>query len=107
MSNFQNFHDSARASVSSQIQQILKDKTYEVSNVDDWNSRIGRKIVEELKQINDKYKVGVNTLIVQKKGCGLSSSSAANYEKTSDGVFSTRYENQSLICVVTVFAFCI
>jgi len=42
-------------------------------------------------------------MVIQRKGAGLVVSSSAYYDAENDGSFTVRWENGSLLCIVTVF----
>lgn len=48
--------------------------------------------------------ISVTTTIVQRKGAGLSTSSAAAWNEATDFNVTVLWENQALTCVVVVFA---
>jgi hypothetical protein len=50
------------------------------------------------------YRFVITTTIVQRKGAGLSTSSAVAWNETTDFNVTVLWENQALTCVVVVFA---
>merc|ERR1719297_665187 len=86
------------------MDSVLSDKSYDPAKVQDWANQGVEKILQDLQKKADRYKFVVTCTIMQRKGAGLHSTSSCLWDKTSDNCCSDKWENQTMYCMVSVFA---
>lgn len=92
------------------IEKVLGSHTlFDAERVGDLADQVGSNAVAALvTQCGDAqgriYRFVITTTIVQRKGAGLSTSSAVAWNETTDFNVTVLWENQALTCVVVVFA---
>lgn len=70
----------------------------------DWTDRITESTLNRLRQCCPNLKYCVTVVVAQRKGGGgVHSQISSYYSPSSDGACSLLYENDSLVCVMTIF----
>jgi dynein light chain Tctex-type 1 len=98
------------SAISSNANQIAADmmrkhldgKLYVPAKTSEWVDAIGNSIIEQMRTVSPNFKFIVSTVIVQKMGAGMHSSSTSFWDAKTDGMITTKYENDSLTCLCTV-----
>ncbi len=85
------------------IQSVLESNTYNPGKSSDWVDKIGSKIIDKLKLVSPNFKYIVSCFIIQKVGAGVHYESVSHWDAKSDGGVTTKYENDSMLCICTVF----
>eukprot|EP00755_Sulcionema_specki_P024794 Sspe_Gene.81927::Locus_53218_Transcript_1_5_Confidence_0.333_Length_434::g.81927::m.81927/K10420/DYNLT; dynein light chain Tctex-type 1 len=78
-------------------------QTYQHSKVGQWVQQIVDSCMQSLTQLKMPRKYIAHCTIVQKGGAGMHTSTACFWDANSDGYFSHRVENKSMVCVTTVY----
>ncbi|KAM3570500.1 hypothetical protein VYU27_007447 [Nannochloropsis oceanica] len=91
------------------IEKVLGSHTlFDGERVGGWSDQVGANaaaaLVAQCGAQERTYRFAVTTTIVQRNGTGLSTSSAAVWDKATDFNVTVLWENQALTCVVVVFA---
>jgi len=86
------------------IKQTLGNVSFNAAKVDQWTSTIIETILKTLQPQNKPFKYIVTAVIMQRTGAGLHSSCVAHWDAATDAFCSKSWENDTLQCVVTVFA---
>lgn len=84
------------------MSNVLDNKKYLPGKTNEWTDQIANRIIERMKEIAPFFKYIVNVCFVQKVGAGLYCETIAHWDAKCDGLIQTKYENDSLICLVTV-----
>lgn len=83
---------------------VLESKKYNPAKTSEWTDQMGNKILEKLRDVSPYFKYVVSCVIVQKVGAGLHYESIAHWDSKTDGLLTTKFENDSLICITTIVA---
>jgi len=86
------------------LDEVLSKNAYDPAKVQDWANQGVEKILQELQKKAERYKFVVTCTIMQRKGAGLHSTSSCLWDKTSDNCCSDKWENETMYCIVSVFA---
>eukprot|EP00903_Cladosiphon_okamuranus_P012622 g11809.t1 len=101
--SFSSIQGNVRDTVSKVLEVNLQDKKYAAPNVQEWTSAICSQTVAALRKISGSFKYTATCVLTQKKGGGVHTSSAACWEPSSDGCVVERWENQTILAIITVF----
>nr|XP_020835284.1 dynein light chain Tctex-type 3 [Phascolarctos cinereus] len=112
--------DEAHNIVKECIDAILGGVDYNQNNVNQWTAAIVEQSLTHLVKLGKTYKiyrfhtyeikhyfVKVTCAVMQKSGSGLHTASSCFWDTTSDGTCTVRWENQTMNCIVNVFAIAI
>lgn len=73
--------------------------------VADWANAVSEAAIRDLREVSEDFKYVVTCCIKQNTvGGGLHSASAAFWDASTDGSATLRWNNKSMVAVVTVFA---
>lgn len=81
----------------------MQSATYTHSRVPQWTSDVIENCMGRLKGLNKPFKYIVTCAIMQKTGAGLHMASSCYWDNTSDGSYTTKWENKTMYCIVSVF----
>ncbi|XP_043853505.1 dynein light chain Tctex-type 3 [Dromiciops gliroides] len=99
--------DEAHNIVKECIDAILGGVDYNQNNVNQWTAAIVEQSLTHLVKLGKTYKYIVTCAVMQKSGSGLHTASSCFWDTTSDGTCTVRWENQTMNCIVNVFAIAI
>ena len=60
--------------------------------------------VERLKELSPNFKYISSTIILQKTGAGLHYDCASHWDTKTDGAVTSKFENDTILAINTVFA---
>ncbi|CAM9319718.1 unnamed protein product, partial [Discosporangium mesarthrocarpum] len=86
------------------LEQALDGETYHASRVQEWTNTVCSQSASALQSLNSSFKYTVTCVVVEKKGGGVHTSSAACWEPEQDGCIVERWENSTILAIITVFA---
>jgi len=86
------------------LNDVLGKKEYNPKEVQNWANSSVEGILQELQKKAERYKFVVTCTIMQRKGAGLHSTSSCLWDKTTDNCCSDKWENETMYCIVSVFA---
>lgn len=89
------------------VLRTIGSRKYNAAKIADMTDEISASSVEKLREIAPNFKVIVSCLVIQKKGAGVHLESATHWDVKADGSFVVKEENESMICIVTVFGLAI
>lgn len=89
------------------MQNTLESKVYNAAKSSDYVEVIGSVIVERMKGISPNFKYVVSTFIIEKVGAGVHYESVSHWDAKTDGAITTKYENDTMICLCSVFGLAI
>jgi dynein light chain Tctex-type 1 len=96
--------EQARKATTAVVERVLAGCGFDASQVSEWCDDIGAQTVAALAAQHPGYRFAAAATIVQRgKGAGVSTASAAAFDPATDAAFTVRWENQSLLCLVSVF----
>jgi len=90
--------------IKSTMDGVLAEEAYDPAKVQDWANQGVEKILQDLQEKADRYKFVVTCTIMQRKGAGLHSTSSCLWDKSSDNCCSDKWSNDTMYCIVSVFA---
>ncbi|CCW61832.1 unnamed protein product [Phytomonas sp. EM1] len=89
--------------VSTLLRSKLGNEEWSSVKVDIWVEDIIGAILKELAELKKPFKYVVNCTIMQRTGAAIASGFASLWDNTKDGVVHVPFENDSLVCTVTVY----
>jgi dynein light chain Tctex-type 1 len=97
------------------MQQIAKDslggylesKRYAPTKVQEWMDAINTTCIDRLKELSPNFKFVSSCIIMQKLGTGLHYDCAAHWDVKTDGCLTTKFENDTIVAILTVFGIAI
>lgn len=98
--------------VSEQVQEIatnaanltLGTATYKSEKVSSWVSQICDVTLKDLCKLNKPFKYTVSCILSQKTGAAMYSATACFWDIRTDGLCSVQVSNETIECLVTIFA---
>lgn len=104
---FQNMAEVTNSIASEVVQNVLESKKYIAAKSSEWVDEIGSQVIEKLKAVSPNFKYIVSSFIIQKVGAGVHYESVSHWNAQTDGAITTKYENDSMICLCSVFGIAI
>jgi len=89
------------------IEETLKGVSYQHGQVPKWSNHIVEQTLKRLTILNKPFKYVVTSVIMQKNGAGLHTSSSCFWDKDTDGSTTFKWESKNLLCITSVFALAI
>lgn len=85
------------------MNHVLEGRTYAAGRTQEWIDQICGQTLAQLKEsVSPNFKYVVSALIVQRLGAGLHYDSSALWDTTTDGSVTTKFENDTIVCLTTV-----
>ena len=100
-----------KADISQKINTILEKyfvskNTYSGKESSEWISDISEQIIQYLYSNSQSFKYSMNSIILERKGGrGFHMNSSSIWDTHTDGNCLIKYQNDSFICIVNVFAY--
>lgn len=89
------------------VESILKGKVYNQKDSDKWVESVTKETIVKIKDVTANFKYIAACVILEKKDAGLSISSSCFWDSTKDGSFTTSWQNDTILCVVNIYALAI
>ena len=86
------------------IFSTLNGKVFSNSKVQSWIDEIGDSVLSRLKGLNENFKLVVLCVISEQNGAGISTSVTSLCDDVTDGCCTIKWGNESIQCIVSVFA---
>jgi len=86
------------------VEETLRGQTFRYSEVSQWTKEIMETAIRNLTALRKPYKYIVNCVVLQKKGAAFHQASSCYWDSANDLTFSYRWENNSMHCILSVFA---
>ena len=102
--NFSEFASLAKDVVKEEVEALLTGKVFSGDEIPAWTSSIAESCIRRLLDLRKSYKYLVNCSILQKNGAGFNSSSACFWNAATDGSCSVRWENDTMHCIIALYA---
>ncbi|XP_051639942.1 dynein light chain Tctex-type 3-like, partial [Manacus candei] len=96
--------DEAHNLVKECIESVLGKADYNHNKVNQWTAAIVEQSLTYLVKLEKTYKYVVTYAVVQRSGAGLHTTRSCFWDTTTDGTCAVRWENQTMNCIVNVFA---
>lgn len=100
---FSQLHDAARQAALDVLSRALEGKKYQTNKTKDYVEGINSSLIDKLTALSANFKYIVTSTMVQKVGAGIHFESVSHWDPRTDGALSVKYENDSLICICSVF----
>ncbi|KRX04697.1 hypothetical protein PPERSA_09489 [Pseudocohnilembus persalinus] len=101
---FQNLKEHVHTLSTQIIQEKIGKKQYNQNEAQNWTNQLCESILKELTKMNKNFKFIVNCLIMQRADCGLNMSGSCFWDNDVDGNVTIKWENQSMIVIINIFA---
>ena len=101
--NFCDMEEQVSQTVKTVILDVLQGKVYQQSKVQEWIDRINSGLIDQLKKLNENFKLISSCMISEQVGCGLTSTSVSFWDEKTDGCVTVKWTNSSVQTVVTVY----
>jgi len=101
---FTDIKDDIAKIVNTAVEASLAKKSYNASDVQKWTNDITKGIIDKLKELSNNFKFIVTCAIMQKCEGGLHVASTCYWSTSTDGNCALRWENETLYCIINVFA---
>lgn len=86
------------------VENSLQKRVYSSKDVQNWVNVVADNVMRALTDYNKNFKYMVTSIIMQKSDSGLNVASTCYWNSQSDGYCTIKWENQSMFCIVNVFA---
>lgn len=89
--------------VAALLRNKLGNEEWSTVKVDGWSNDITSTVLKELADLKKPFKYVVNCTIMQRTGAALSTGFISLWDNAKDGIVHVPYENEAIICLVTVY----
>jgi hypothetical protein len=96
--------EGVRAVILPKAKEVLNEQVFNRDLVGQWASQILDHVLEELPKRFPAYRFATHCLILPKSGATYYTTSRCYCDANTDGMTSVRYENEALVCVISVYA---
>lgn len=86
------------------IHQTLNNVTFTKEKVNAWCGQIIDSCLKELAKVNKPFKYVVTCIIMQKNGSPLHTAATAFWDTKTDGLCCMQVGNETMDCIVTIYA---
>ena len=88
------------------IQSILNGENYSDSKSNDWGHQICQNLLTQMQQLyNTQYKFVVDVLITSQSSDSFNDTQIALWDNQNDKKISTKWNNETIRCVLNLWAF--
>lgn len=101
---FSSIEGKARDAAAKVLDLTLQGQDFSQSQVQEWTDAICSQTVASCRALSGSFKYTVTCVLAQKMGGGLTVGSAACWEPSTDGCMVERWENQSILALLVLFA---
>ena len=101
--DFPVLQESATATAQEVLASVMESKKYTPSKVPEWIESITSILVEKLRELSPNFKYVVSCTIVQKVGAGFHYDCVTHWDPKTDAHLTAKFENETMICLCTVF----
>eukprot|EP00826_Nyctotherus_ovalis_P017328 TRINITY_DN1509_c0_g1_i10.p4 TRINITY_DN1509_c0_g1~~TRINITY_DN1509_c0_g1_i10.p4 ORF type:complete len:112 (+),score=50.49 TRINITY_DN1509_c0_g1_i10:108-443(+) len=102
---FATVKEQLREVVLGSIEAELKGKEYSAKEGPTYAHQISESVIKQLPEKSKDFKYSVSCIILNKSEGGLHMSSSCFWNASTDGNIVERWENETMYCIVTLFAF--
>lgn len=74
-----------------------------ISQVNEWTNTIVAGCLKQLQELSRPFKYVITSIIMQKNGAGLNTSSSQFWDANKDGMIKIPWSNLTMSCIVTVY----
>ena len=101
---FTDIKDDVAEIINETTEKHLKLKMYSAADVQGWTNAITSEITSKLKEVSTNFKYIVTCAIMQKCEGGLHVASTCYWSTSTDGNCAFKWENETLYCIINVYA---
>ncbi len=101
---FADIKDVVAREVGDAVDAHLKQKYYNATDVQGWTNAITSEILLKLKEASPNFKYIVTCTIMQKSDGGVHVETSCYWNASTDGNCAMKWENETMYCVINVFA---
>ena len=84
-------------------QNVLDGRSFQATKTAEWIETICQQTLIRCKEnVSPNFKYVVSALIVQKLGAGLHFETSALWDANTDGSITSKWENDTIICLTTI-----
>lgn len=94
--------EEAIAIVKEAIRVTLDNRQYHEKKLKEWMSEVTERTLSELARLAKPMKYAVTCFLMLKSGAGLQVGSACRWHGDTDGTCLVKWENETMLCLVTV-----
>lgn len=95
--------EDVEAIVRTAIHSTLNEHDYNGKKVEDWTNAIVNICLKELQALNRPFKYIITSIIMQKNGAGMTTSTSMHWDAGKDGYCKIPWQNATMHCVVSIF----
>lgn len=89
------------------LQIVLESKRYAPGKAQEWMDAVNATCMEKLKGVSPNFKYISSCIIMQKIGTGLHYDCAAHWDAKTDGCVTSKFEGDTLVAILSIFAIAI
>lgn len=101
---FPNIQEEVYKIIYEQVCKNLQNKEYNHKESRNWSNAIVQKGIQALLKFNKNFKYLLHCFIMQKEACCLSTSRSVFWDSEIDGGSTITWENDSILCIVSLYA---
>jgi dynein light chain Tctex-type 1 len=95
--------EDVEAIVRQAIHGTLNEHEYNGKRVNEWTNAIINICLKELQALNRPFKYIITSIIMQKTGSGMTTSTSMQWDAGKDGSCKIPWQNGTMHCIVTIF----
>ncbi|CAG0887001.1 unnamed protein product [Cyprideis torosa] len=85
------------------VENTLGQNSYNAGKMQQWTNSVTEKVLQQLAKLQKPFKYVVTCVIIQKTGGGVHTASTCFWDPTTDGVCNVRWDNKTMLCLVSVY----
>ena len=101
---FEEIEDRCKEIISEEVNELLSDKTFILSDCDFFIKKLTDNIGNRLKENSDNFKYIINIIFLDNSNKGFTQNIGCIYDGDSDGVISMHFPFNKITCVVNLIA---
>eukprot|EP01069_Polyplicarium_translucidae_P012504 Polyplicarium_translucidae@DN526_c0_g1_i1.p1 len=101
--SFSECSDRVLKEVTQTVENVLGTATYRAEDVPNWIDTISKSILEKLQAMSSSFKYIVGVIVLQRNNAGFHLFSTCYWDQSTDATVTTRWDNKTMHCVVTVY----
>lgn len=87
------------------VKILSEEKSMKTENLKKWTGLVVKEVLEELSKMKKSFKYIVTCTIDQRDGAGICSQSSCCLDNETDIITTFRWDNEAMLCIVSVYAF--
>ena len=99
---FEEIEEKCKEIISEEVNELLTDKTFILSDCDFFIKQLNENIGNKLKENSDNFKYIINIIFLDNSNKGFTQNIGCIYEPDTDGVISMHFPFNKITCVVNL-----